>query len=149
MNIAARLRRHLPAGAALLLVIFSNAPLAADSSVYSTKFACGTVTGTLPTVTDPTPPAAQTIYRQVEPGSYATVLNILHAPYTPPNTVQLASVHISIVVEGLGETSLDRGFLPFTTRKIGCPEITQQLAQAFPSFTADGRFVEGYLHVRV
>jgi hypothetical protein len=150
MHVSARLR-HCSAGAALLLsFLFCTLPLAAQSTatVYSGKFACGTVSGNLPNATDSTPPAALTIYRDVEPGSYATALNILHTPYTPPNQAQLVDLRISIVVDGLGQTTFNSGLLPFTAKKMGCPEITQKLAQAFPAFVADGHFVEGYLHVR-
>jgi len=150
MRAFSQLRRWTVVPGLLLLLLVFALPLAAQSTatVYSGKFACGTVSGNLPNATDSTPPPAQTIYRDVEPGSYATVLNILHAPYTPPNQVQLASMQLSIVVDGLGATTFNLGFLPFTTKKIGCPEITQKLAQAFPSFLADGHFVEGYLHLR-
>jgi hypothetical protein len=133
-----------------MAVVLTSSSVAAQATatVYSGKFACGTVSGNLPNATDNTPPAALTIYRDVEPGSYATVLNILHAPYTPPNQVQLASMQLTILVDGLGQTTFNLGFQPFTTKKIGCAEITQKLAQAFPAFVADGRFVEGYLHLR-
>lgn len=145
---------HRPALSSLLAIaatvaLSASAFAQSTATVYSGKFACGTISGTLPNSTDTTPPAAQVIYRDTQPGSYSTVMNILHTPYTPPDTSQLSSMNLSIVVEGLGATTFNLGFLPFTSKKIGCPLITQRLAQAFPAFVADGRFVEGYLHLRV
>ncbi len=146
--------RRFPRAAAMAAIagtfLFAAAASAqTTATVYSGKFACGTVSGTLPNSTDATPPAAQVIYRDVQPGSYSTVMNIVHTPYTPPDTSQLASMNLTILVEGLGATTFNLGFAPFTEKKIGCPIITQHLAQAFPAFVADGRFVEGYLHLRV
>lgn len=158
--------RSLLAGiAALALCLVSASRVSAqtvpNSTVYAAKFACGFVPGTLPTSTTPTPPAAQVVYRAVQPGSYSTVFNVmnLHKETAPPS-VGNTFFNLSVHVAGLGSTnyrftalaplpnaSVDVGGSVAHTLQYGCPEITQRLAQQFPSFVADGQFVEGYLEI--
>ena len=162
MSIHFGLRRCLTGGLSVLaLSLVCARPLAAqeipDSDVYAAKFTCGFVPGTLPTSTDPTPPAAQVVYRDVQPGAYSTVFNIVNLLKATGGTT--TPFNLSIHVAGLGTTSYTFATLfnlPFGdnvgapvshTLKYGCPDITQRLTQSFPSFVAGGAYVEGYLEI--
>ena len=77
----------------------------------------------------------------MEPGNYATVINITNLSLA--NTS--ANVSRSVRVEGLAQVSLGTVVLqPFQVNTVNCDDIAQVLA-AQRGFQADGRFVEGYV----
>lgn len=114
----------------------------ANFMVYRAKFASGFAPGNVPDSGSnanvlPVP------YREVQPGNYSTVINVLNARLSG----QASEVDVLIFAEGrptsfLPELTLD----PFTTSgqaSIDCDDITGGLAE--DGFQADGRFVEGFV----
>jgi hypothetical protein len=84
-------------------------------------------------------------YREVQPGNYSTVVNVLNARFTG----QVSLVEVSFLVEGRISTGLPTLTLdPSTTSRlasIDCGDITGALAAG--GFQPDGRFVEGFVEI--
>jgi hypothetical protein len=136
---------RLPLVAALLTLIAAHSAAAQgvppNEQVFAAKFLCGFTDGRVARLNDPTPLPAP--YRAVEPGNYATVLNVTSIGFSGASTVIQRSVH----VEGLDVVGLDGVVMPAgKVSTTNCTEITQKLAQV-RGFQNDGRFVEGYVYV--
>jgi hypothetical protein len=136
-----RIVRKLPLAAAFLALLSALPASAQDANtqLYAVKFFCGFTDGRIPKLNDPTPLPAP--YRAVEPGNYATVINITNLSLA--NTS--ANLSRSVRVEGLAQVSLGTVTLqPFQVNTVNCDDIAQILA-AQRGFQGDGRFVEGYV----
>jgi hypothetical protein len=131
----------------LVLVAAGAVPAEAQSNfmVYRAKFTCGFAGGNIPDSGS----AANVLpvpYREVQPGNYSTVINILNSRLNG----QTSEVDIFIFVQGRPTASLpDLTLETFTTSshaRIDCDDITSALAA--DGFQADGRFVEGFIMLR-
>ena len=123
--------------------------LPASRVVYAAKFVCGFKQGF-------TPPQGQVLngpgifnYRDFEPGSYATALNILFTGATPANTTVtvLASVPETSANAGLRGVNVDSQQLSgFSSLKVDCEDISQALNGPLPQVAAQ-EVIEGFLYV--
>lgn len=132
---------HVLGIACLALSALSATPTEAQTHmVYRTKFTCGFAPGNIPDSGSlgnvlPVP------YREVQPGNYSTVINILNARFNGRDSLING---IDILVEGRPTASLPRFTLDsFSTARIDCNDITGALGAG--GFQADGRFVEGFV----
>lgn len=129
--------------ACLALFALSAMPSEAQTPmmVFRVKFTCGFAPGNIPdsgsfATVLPVP------YREVQPGNYSTVINILNARFNGRDS----QVGASILVQGRPVASLSAFTLTsFSTVRIDCDDITGALAE--DGFQADGRFVEGFIQV--
>ena len=125
-------------------------PFSLNSVVYAAKFVCGFKPGF-------TPPQELVIsgtaglynYRDFEPGSYATALNVLFA--TGANNTTNINVFVSVpetsqnsALRGvhLGPLSISN----FGTVKVDCEDIAQALNGPLPQ-VADKEVIEGFLYI--
>ncbi len=116
-------------------------PQQANETVYVAKFFCGFTDGRVPRINDPSPLPAP--YRAVEPGNYATVINLNNITSTtftinPAVVVSVAGMQ-PVGLSGPGPL---QGLQAAT---IECRDITNALATR--GFANDGRFVEGYVTI--
>ena len=117
--------------------------------VYAAKFVCGFKPGF-------TPPQSQVLlgpgiydYRDFEPGSYATTLNVLFTGITPANTTVtvLASVPETTQNRPLRGINVDsRQLSGFSSGKVDCEDIAQALNGPLPQVAAKEVF-EGFLYI--
>jgi hypothetical protein len=136
-----RIARKLPF-AAVFLALLSVLPAAAETYrlVFPTKFLCGFSDGRVPKLNDPAPLPAP--YRAVEPGNYATIINIANLSAAGKN----AALFEAVWVAGQAQVVMGNVNLPPTqVSTIDCVAITAALAQQ--GFPNDGRFVEGYVSI--
>jgi hypothetical protein len=138
-------QRHF---AVFVLVFFAaivppaGAQVEPNQTVYIAKFFCGFTDGRVVRLNDPTPLPAP--YRAVEPGNYATVINITSNTLT---SIQ-PDYSVSISAQGFAPSlhlptpELDN----FEVLAIDCRDITARLAEG-RGFVNDGRYVEGYITI--
>ncbi|WP_447968491.1 hypothetical protein [Nitrospira sp. M1] len=123
-------------------------PVPLTSTVYAAKFVCGFKPGY-------TPPQSRVLlgpavydYRDFEPGSYATALNVL---FTGANTTTNINVMVSVPETSqnaplrgvnLGPMSISN----FGTVKVDCEDIAQALNGPLPQ-VADKEVIEGFLYI--
>ncbi len=127
----------------LALFVLSAKPSEAqvEFMVYRAKFTCGFATGNIPDSGNsanvlPVP------YREVQPGNYSTVINILNARFNGRESL----VDGAVLVEGRPVASLSSFTMTsYSTVRIDCNDITSALAAG--GFQADGRFVEGFVQI--
>lgn len=124
-------------------------PIPATQVLYTAKFVCGFKPGF-------TPPQGNVVngpgiynYRDFEPGSYATALNVLYA--TGRNTNTNVNVFISVpeTTQNSALTRVNLGPLPlsnFGTVKVDCGDIAQALNGPLPQIAAQ-EVVEGFLYI--
>ena len=124
-------------------------PISRNSVVYAAKFVCGFKSGF-------TPPQSRVLlgpaiydYRDFEPGSYATALNVFFA--TGANTTTNINVLVSVpetsqnsAVQGINLGSLS--ISNFGTVKVDCEDIAQALNGPLPQ-VADKEVIEGFLYI--
>ncbi|GJL64082.1 MAG: hypothetical protein NPIRA04_27360 [Nitrospirales bacterium] len=126
-----------------------QSPIPLNRVVYAAKFVCGFKPGF-------TPPQSRVLlgpavydYRDLEPGSYATALNVLFT--TGANTTTNINVLASVpetsqnaAVQGvnLGPMSVSN----FGTVKVDCEDIAQALNGPLPQ-VADKAVIEGFLYI--
>jgi len=124
-------------------------PIPLNSVVYAAKFVCGFKPGF-------TPPQSRVLlgpavydYRDFEPGSYATALNVLFA--TGANTTTNINVLVSVpeTSQNLALRGVNLGPLSisnFGTVKVDCEDIAQALNGPLPQVAAKEVF-EGFLYI--
>ena len=133
---------------AVLTTTTAQAKLVQERTLYVSKFVCGLKTGF-------TPPQAVNLafspilydYREVEPGSYASILNIF---YAGNGLVRFGdSIDVYASVKGVSPNPLVKSFAPFSFRTdtVDCGEIRDALANALPQKTANFGLIEGYLYI--
>ena len=120
-----------------------------NSIVYAAKFVCGFKPGF-------TPPQERVIngsgiynYRDFEPGSYATALNVFFA--TGANTSTTVNVLLSIpeTAQNSSLKGVNLGQMTianFETAKVDCEDITQAVRGSLPQ-VADFEVIEGFLYI--
>jgi hypothetical protein len=113
--------------------------------VYRAKFVCGFAPGNVPD-SGSSASVLPAPYREVQPGSYSTVVNILNARLNG----QASRLDGYVFVHGRATAFLPASILvPFDTSshsRIDCDAITSALVAG--GFQADGRFVEGFVMLR-
>ncbi len=124
-------------------------PIPATQVLYTAKFVCGFKPGF-------TPPQGNVVngpgifnYRDFEPGSYSTALNVLYA--TGRNTNTNVNVFISVpeTTQNAALTRVNLGPLPlsnFGTVKVDCEDIAQALNGPLPQIAAQ-EVIEGFLYI--
>ncbi len=124
-------------------------PIPATQVLYTAKFVCGFKPGF-------TPPQGNVVngpgiysYRDFEPGSYATALNVLYA--TGQNTNTNVNVFISVpeTTQNSPLTRVNLGPFPlsnFGTVKVDCDDIAQALNGPLPQIAAQ-EVIEGFLYI--
>ncbi|GJL54837.1 MAG: hypothetical protein NPIRA02_19690 [Nitrospirales bacterium] len=126
-------------------------PIPLTSTVYAAKFICGFKPGF-------TPPQSRVLlgpaiydYRDFEPGSYATALNVLFVTGARLYTTTNINVFVSVpetshnaAVQGvnLGPLSISN----FGTVNVDCEDIAQALRGPLPQ-VADKEVIEGFLYI--
>lgn len=134
--------RRTPVFLALVAVLLAwpaAAQAPANMETWQVKFFCGFTDGRVPKLNDPTPLPAP--YRAVEPGNYATVINVQQIN----NVNRNANIFASAFVAGHPGAALDLGTIPpYEVRSVDCRDITAALGTRW-GFPNDGRYVEGYV----
>ena len=129
--------------------VIGGPPIPFNSVVYAAKFVCGFKPGF-------TPPQSRVLlgpavydYRDFEPGSYATALNVMYAGVTPANTTVtvLASVPETSANRSLQGINVEsRQLSGFSTVKVDCEDIALALSGPLPQ-VADKEVIEGFLYI--
>lgn len=124
-------------------------PIPATQVLYSAKFVCGFKPGF-------TPPQGNVVngpgifnYRDFEPGSYATALNVLYATGRNTNTNVNVFVSVPETTQNSALTRVNLGPLPlsnFGTVKVDCGDIAQALNGPLPQIAAQ-EVIEGFLYI--
>jgi hypothetical protein len=126
--------------AVTILAVVVAQPVAAAGRIhiFAAKFVCGFTDGRVVRLNDPTP--LPTAYRAVEPGNYATVVNVANLTFDDgPKTVERR-----LISEGFTTVALPDVNLPeFELSTVDCDDLGAALAPQ--GFANDGRFFEGYL----
>ncbi len=116
---------------------------------YAAKFVCGFKPGL-------TPPQGRVLngpgvfsYRDFEPGSYATALNILYAGITPATTTVTILASVPETSENRSLRGINVGseqLSGFNSVKVDCEDIARALNGPLPQ-VANQEIIEGFLYV--